>query len=61
MVFPNSALDFDKLHTRLRESEIVIEQMGESRLTVETLTTTMVQIAWPGGKLTLKCIGHSED
>ena len=57
MVIPNSALDFEKLHTRLRESEIVIEQMGESRLTVETLTTTMVQVGWPGGKLTLRCIG----
>ena len=54
---PNSALDFDKLHARIRESEITIEQMGESRLAVEELTTTMLQIGWPGGTLTLRCIG----
>ena len=30
MVIPNSALDFNKLHSRIRESEIKIEQMGES-------------------------------
>ena len=57
MVIPNSALDFEKLHTRIRESEITIEQMGESRLDVETLTTTLLQIGWPGGTLTLRCIG----
>ena len=57
MVIPNSALDFNKLHSRIRESEIKIEQMGESRLDVEQLTTTMVQIGWPGGELTLRCIG----
>ena len=34
MTIPNSALDFAKLHTRIRESEITIEQMGESRLDV---------------------------
>ena len=57
MAFPNSALDFGKLHTRIRESEITIENMGESRLDVETLTTTMLQVGWPGGMLTLRCIG----
>ena len=57
IVIPNSALDFDKLHARIRESEITIEQMGESRLGVEELTTTMLQVGWPGGSLTLRCIG----
>ena len=57
MAFPNSALDFGKLHTRIRESEITIKNMGESRLDVETLTTTMLQVGWPGGMLTLRCIG----
>ena len=57
MVIPNSALDIDKLRTRIRESEITIEQMGESRLDVETLTTTLLQIGWPGGTLTLRCTG----
>ena len=57
MAIPNSALDLDKLHTRIRESEITIKQMGESRLDVETLTTTMLQVGWPGGMLTLRCIG----
>lgn len=57
MVVPNSSLDFDKLDARIRESEIAIAQMGDSRLDVEQLTTTLVQIGWPGGTLTLKCIG----
>ena len=57
MVIPNSALDIDKLRTRIRESEITIEQMGESRLDVEALTTTLLQVGWPGGMLTLRCIG----
>ena len=57
MVIPDSALDFVKLHNRIRESEIKIEQMGESRLDVEQLTTTLLQIGWPGGTLTLRCIG----
>ena len=57
MTVPDSALDFDKLHERIQESEIKIEQMGESRLDVETLTTTILQVGWPGGKLTLRCIG----
>ncbi len=57
MTIPNSALDFAKLHTRIRESEITIEQMGESRLDVEELTTTLLQVGWPGGMLTLRCIG----
>ena len=57
MDIPNSALDLDKLHTRIRESEITIEQMGESRLDVEALTTTLLQVGWPGGMLTLRCIG----
>ena len=57
MTIPNSALDFDKLHARIRESEITIEKMGESRLDVEELTTTLRQIGWPGGVLTLRCIG----
>ena len=57
MVIPDSALDFDKLHSRIRESEIKSEQMGESRLDVEQLTTTLLQIGWPGGMLTLRCIG----
>ena len=57
IAIPDSALDFDKLHTRIRESEIKIEQMGESRLDVEQLTTTLLQIGWPGGMLTLRCIG----
>lgn len=57
MTIPNSALDFDTLHTRTRESEIKIEQMGDSRLDVEQLTTTLLQIGWPGGTLTLRCIG----
>ena len=57
MTIPNSELDFAKLHTRIRESETTIEQMGESRLDVETLTTTLLQLGWPGGMLTLRCIG----
>ena len=57
MAIPNSALDFDKLHTRIRESETTIEQMGESWLDVEQLTTTLLQVGWPGGTLTLRCIG----
>ena len=57
MTVPDSVLDFDKLRTRIRESEIVIEQMGESRLDVEMLTTTMLQVGWPGGTLSLRCIG----
>ena len=57
IVVPNSALDFDKLNTRIRESEIKIEQMGDSRLDVEALTTTLLQIGWPSGTLTLRCIG----
>ena len=57
MTIPSSALDFDKLHARIRESETTIEQMGESRLSVEELTTTMLQIGWPGGTLTLRCTG----
>ena len=57
IAIPGSALDFDKLHTRIRESEIKIEQMGESRLDVEQLTTTLLQVGWPGGMLTLRCIG----
>ena len=31
--------------------------MGDSRLTVEELTTTLLQIGWPTGTLTLRCIG----
>ena len=57
MTIANSALDFDKLHARIRESETTIEQMGESRLEVEELTTTLLQVGWPGGTLTLRCIG----
>ena len=57
IVIPNSALDFEKLQARIRESEITIEQMGESRLDVVELTTTMLQVGWPGGSLTLRCIG----
>ena len=57
MTVPDSVLDFAKLRTRIRESENVIEQMGESRLDVEMLTTTMLQIGWPGGTLSLRCIG----
>ena len=57
MIIPNSALDFDKLHARIRESEIAIDEMGESRLDVEELTTTLLQVGWPGGMLTLRCIG----
>ena len=56
MDIPNSALDFDKLHIRIRESEITIEQMGES-MDVEALTTTLLQVGWPGGMLTLRCVG----
>ena len=57
MAIPNSALDYDKLQTRIQESETTIEQMGESRLDVEQLTTTLLQVGWPGGTLTLRCIG----
>lgn len=57
MTIPNSELDFAKLHKRIQESEITIEQMGDSRLTVEELTTTLLQIGWPTGTLTLRCIG----
>ena len=57
MSIPNSALDFDELHTRIRESEITIEQMGESWLDAEALTTTLLQVGWPGGTLTLRFIG----
>ena len=57
MTVPDSVLDFGKLWTRIRESEIVIEQMGESRLDPEMLTTTMLQIGWPGGTLSLRCVG----
>ena len=39
MTVPDSVLDFGKLWTRIRESEIVIEQMGESRLDPEMLTS----------------------
>ena len=56
MDIPNSALDFDKLHIRIRESEITIEQMGEY-MDVEALTTTLLQVGWPGGMLTLRCVG----
>lgn len=44
---PDSVLDFGKLRTRIRESKVVIEQMGESRLAPEMLTTTMLQVGWP--------------
>ncbi len=57
MVIPDSALDFEKLHSRIRESEMKIEQMGESRLDAEKLTTTLLQVGWPGGTLTLRCTG----
>ena len=57
MVMPDSVLDFDKLHSRIRESEIKIEEMGESRLEAEALSTTLTQVGWPGGMLTLRCIG----
>ena len=57
MNMPDSVLDFDKLHARIRESEIVIEQMGESWLDPAMLTTTMFQVGWPGGTLLLRCIG----
>ena len=30
MTIPNSTLDFDKLHARIRESEIAMDEMGES-------------------------------
>lgn len=54
---PNSVLDFNKLNAQIRESEIKIEQMGDSRLDAEQLTTTLLQVGWPSGVLTLKCIG----
>lgn len=54
---PNSALDFDKLRTRIRESEIVVEEMGEDWLDPELLITTMLQIGWPGGTVSLRCVG----
>lgn len=57
MFIADSALDFDKLHSRIRESEIKIEQMGDARLTVEEVATTLLQIGWPGGTLTLRCTG----
>ena len=57
MAIPDSILDFGKLRTRIRESEKVIEQMGDSRLDPEMLITTMLQIGWPGGTLSLRCIG----
>ena len=61
MVIPNSALDFDKLHTRIRESEIAIEQMRDSRLDVETLTTTMVQVGWARWNAYTEMYRHTED
>ena len=57
MAIPNSALGFAKLDARIRESEITMRQMGESRLDVEEMTTTLLQVGWPGGMLTLRCIG----
>ncbi|MDE0011790.1 MAG: hypothetical protein OXU36_11620 [Candidatus Poribacteria bacterium] len=57
MTFPNSILDFDKLYSRIRESQITIEKMRESGLYVENLTTTLFQVGWPGGTLTLRCTG----
>ena len=60
MTVPDSVLDFDKLRSQIRESEIVIEQMGESWLNPEMLNTTMLQVGWPGGTLSLRCIGVSK-
>ena len=57
MAVPDSVLDFGKLQTRVRESEIVIEQMRESWLHPDMLNTTMLQVGWPGGTLSLKCVG----
>ena len=57
MAVPDSTLDFDKLHARIRESETRIEQMGESWLDAEALNTTLLQVGWPGGNLILRCIG----
>ena len=57
MVIRNSKLNFDKLQTQIRENEMTIEQIGESRLDAEKLTTTLFQVGWPGGMLTLRCIG----
>lgn len=42
MAVPDSVLDFGKLQTRVRESEIVIEQMRESWLHPDMLNTTML-------------------
>ena len=57
MTFPDSVLDLAKLRNRIRESERVMEEMGDSRLDPEDLITTMLQIGWPGGMLSLRCIG----
>lgn len=57
MGMPDSVLDFDKLHSRIRESEIKIEEMGESWLNPEALNTNLMQVGWPGGMLTLRYIG----
>jgi len=57
MTFPDAMLDFAKLRKRIRKSELVMEEMGESRLDPEALITTMLQIGWPGGMLSLRCIG----
>ncbi len=57
MRFRDSELDFAKLRARIRESERVMEEMGASRLDVEMLTTTLLQLGWPGGTVTLRCVG----
>ncbi|MCY4428832.1 MAG: hypothetical protein OXC11_00350 [Rhodospirillales bacterium] len=57
ITIPESLLDFRKLRTRIHESQRVIEQMGDSWLDPGMLNTTMLQIGWPGGTLTLRCTG----
>ena len=54
---PDAALDSVELRRRIRESERVMAAMGESRLDPELLTTTMLQIGWPGGTVSLTCVG----